>query len=382
MHKRRFGRISEYVRSRVYNNEDFRKQWKDTNPFIGTDKEFSFKGRTDFVIGLIYDPAQYHRYWIAACLDLGVSYKVVDILKDDWLEEVKKSGCAGFMIWPHINSMVLKDILDERVFLLEKYHGIKIYPGAEALALLDNKRRVRDWLLAAGFNPPKTWCFAQKAEALQWAETAKFPVIYKTVKGSVSRGVEIIESKAHAIRMINQCIGKGVYPHRMDRRNNQWDFILFQEYLHECGEIRLIRIGDDYFAIEKVRNVDAFHSGSGKMRWMPKNEYLLNRTKEITDKGGFRCMNVDFLQDKEGNYTVNELHALFHGPRIPDETNMGKYHQDPATGEWIFTPGNYYRNYTTNCRVLDFIKVLGLKFEDNKEWLSKDVFYEIDGRRM
>lgn len=381
MHKRKFGKLREFVRSRIYNNDHFRKQWRDTNPFIGTDKEWAYKGKTDFCIGLIYDPAQYHKYWIAACLDLGISYKVVDLLKDNWIEEIENSGCAGFIIWPHINSMVLKDILDERVYLLGKYRGIKVYPDVEGLSLLDNKRRVRDWLLAAGFNPPKTWCFAQQSEALAFAETASFPIIYKTIKGSVSRGVEIINSKEHAIRLINQCFGKGVYPHRMDRRNNQWDFILFQEYLHECGEIRLIRIGDDYLSIAKVRNVDPFHSGSGKMAWLEQNDFLLNRTKEITDKGGFRCMNVDFLQDKNGNYYVNELHALFHGPRIPDSPFCGKYHQD-ASGKWIFTPGNFYRNYTSNLRVLDLVKQLGLNYADDGEWLKKDIFYEIDGRRL
>jgi len=382
MHKRKFWRAKEFLRSRIYNNDHFRKQWADTNPFIGTDKEFNYNGTTEFKLGLIYDPAQYHKYWIAACLDLGISYQVVDILKDNWIEELKNSGCAGFLIWPHINSMVLKDIMDERVFLLEKYVGIKVYPGAEAIALLDNKRRVRDWLLAAGFKIPKTWCFAQKEDALNWAETIQFPVIYKTIKGSVSRGVEIIKTKEQAVQLINQCFGRGVYPYRMDRRNNQWDFILFQQYLHECDEVRLIRIGDDFIHIDKVRNIDPFHSGSGKMKWPERNEYLLNLTKEITDKGGFRCMNVDYLKDQEGNYYVNEMHALFHGPRIPESPNMGKYHQDPSSGNWEFTPGHFYRNYTSNLRVLDLVKQLGLPYADTGDWLKKDVFYEINGRSM
>lgn len=375
-------KLKEFVRSRLYNNEHFRKQWTKTNPFVGSDKEWEYKGNSGFTIGIVYDPAHYHKYYIAACLDLGISYKVIDILKDNWVELVNRSGCAGFMIWPHINSMVLKDILDERIFLLQKYLKQPVYPDPEALAILDNKRRVRDWLQANNFNLPQTWCFAYKAEAIEFAKNSSYPLVFKTVKGSVSRGVEIVRNRKRAMQLIEDCFGSGIHPYRMDRRNNQWDFILFQEYLEECYEKRLVRIGESYFAIEKVRGTTAFHSGSGHMRWLKQDDYLLNKTREITDAGNFRCMNVDFLIDKDGKDYVNELHALFHGPRITDKSNQGRFLYDENKKEWNFEEGNYYRNYTTNCRVLDFVKQMGLPFTDNRDWLSKDVFYEIDGRRL
>lgn len=378
----KLNKIKEAIRSRIYTNDHFRLQWKKDNPFAGTDKEWAYNAGTYFTLGIVYDPAHYHSYYIAACIDLQISYKVVDILKDNWIEEINNSDCAGFMIWPHINSQVLKEILDERTYLMSRYLSKSVYPDPESIALLDNKRRVRDWLLVNNFSPPKTWCFSEKSEAIQFINNTTYPIVFKTIKGSVSRGVEIIRNKKRALQLVNVCFGAGMHPYRMDRRNNQWDFILFQEYLENCEEKRLIRIGESYFSIEKIRGTSNYHSGSGLMKWSEMNEYYLNKTKELTDLGNFSCMNVDFLIDKDGKDYINELHPLFHGPRILDKTNQGRYLFDKKIKTWEFEEGNYYRNYTTNCRVLDFIKKLGLDYVDDKNWLSKDVFYEINGRRM
>ncbi len=373
--------IKEKIRSEIFNNYHFRNAWKMANPFVGTDKEWEGKGKSDFILGIAYDPAHYHRYFIAACIDLGISYKVVDLLRDDWIDVISKSGIKGLMIWPHINSQVLKEILDERILLLERDMKFPVYPDSTSIGLLDNKRRVRDWLLANNFEPPKTWCFSEKEQAMDFVSNFDFPLVFKTTKGSVSRGVEIVKSKSRAEKLISKCFGKGIHPYRMDSRNKQWDFILFQEYLHNCYEKRMIRVGDSFFSIAKVRGDDPFHSGSGFMEWGEKEDSLLNQTKQITDKGNFRCMNVDFLVDESGKTYVNELHALFHGPRIPESQLKGRY-LFSQSGDWDFEPGNFYRNYTTNLRVLDFISSIGLRFEEDQRWKSLPVFYEIDGRRM
>lgn len=31
-----------------------------------------------------------------ACKDLGIDYKIVDILSSDWIDNIKNSGCDGF----------------------------------------------------------------------------------------------------------------------------------------------------------------------------------------------------------------------------------------------------------------------------------------------
>jgi len=65
-------------------------------------------------MGIIYDPSHYHAYWMAACLDIQVSYRVIDIRTDDWIDRVTQSGCSAFLIWPMLSSAVLKEMVDER----------------------------------------------------------------------------------------------------------------------------------------------------------------------------------------------------------------------------------------------------------------------------
>ncbi len=374
-------RLKEFVRSRLLDNNDFRKSWKKANPFVGGPYEFEFIGSSEFKVAIAFDHAHYHRYFISACLDLNISFKVVDLLGDDWLSSFERETFVGLLIWPHLNSNKLKEILDERLMLLEKYTKIKMYPEAEGIYLLDNKRRVRDWLYVNNFKIPQTWCFTDREKALEFIDNVELPIVHKSVQGSVSRGVEIIKKRSRARSIIKRCFTSGIYPYRMDRRNIQWDFVMFQEYLEDCKEKRIIVVGESFFSIEKLKGNDDYMSGSGYMRWGENEEELFLYSSHIMERGNFRNMNVDFLIDQKGNFYVNELHSLFHGPRITDENRKGRYIRDKGNNSWKFEPGNYYRNYTTNLRVIDFLKSIGIDYTD-KSWLSKDVFFEVNGLRM
>ena len=374
-------KLKEFVRSRLLNNDDFRKTWKKANPFVGGPYEFEYEGESDFKVAIAYDHAHYHRYYISACIDLKISFQVVDLLSDHWLAHFESNDFVGLLIWPHLNSFKLKEIQDERLMLLAKYTNVKTYPDAEGIFLLDNKRRVRDWLYANNFKPPTTWCFSSREEAMEFLEHADYPIVHKSVQGSVSRGVEIVKTKARAQSIVKRCFSSGIYPYRMDRRNVQWDFVMFQEYLEGCREKRIIVVGDSYFSIEKLRGIDDYMSGSGYMQWGENEQELFLYSSKIMEKGNFRNMNVDFFIDNKGDFYVNELHALFHGPRITDENRKGRYLRNNGTDTWQFEAGNFYRNYTTNLRILDFLKSNGITYEE-WSWLAKDVFFEINGLRM
>lgn len=377
--------IPRFVKSYIRKNFSIRSYeesvWAKNNPFVNTENEWAFKGKSNFTLGILFDPAHYHRYFQAACIDLNVNYVVIDIRKDNWVEDIKKSNVAGILVWPHLNSSTLKEMFDERLALINDGLKIPVFPEPAGHYLLDNKRRVTDWLKVHGFEQPKSWCFYIKDEAMQFLESTTYPIVHKTVHGSVSKGVKIIETKEEAKQLVTQVFNKGIVPYSWDIRNKQWDFIFFQEYLHECEEKRLIRIGDSYFAIEKIRGNTAYHSGSGKMKWGNPDRIFFDKTKEICEKGNFRSMNVDFFVSKDNRILVNELHSVFHGPQISDEEYRGRHKYDAANDKWIFEAGNFYRNYTTNMRVADFIEHT-IKAPVSYDWLKLPVFHEINGLKM
>lgn len=346
--------------------------WAEENPYIGTDKEWNYRGQTDNTVAIIFDPAHYHKYFMTACLDIGVSYVVIDIRSNDWLKKLQDSRCTAVLLWPLITNIVLKEMIDERLRLIENELNLYVYPSSNEVWLLDNKRRVSDWLNVNDIEQPLTDSFFIEEEAIDFANNTSYPIVFKTVRGSVSHGVMILRSREQAIRIIKKAFSRGIVHERSDPRNFQWDFVLFQEYLPEVEEKRMIRIGDSFICIDKVRKGD-FHSGSGYMKWGDPGEKFLPLTKQITDKGNFRSMNVDFFISNDDRILVNELHTLFHGPVIPDSEKKGRYliSQD----KWIFESGNFYRNYCCNLRVLDLMNILKEQnLPDRFNWLSKPAF--------
>ncbi len=365
----------------IFPLEDYNlKIWERSNPYVNTPYEWEYKGETDFTMGIIYDASHYHSYYQSACLDFKISYKVIDITCDKWIENIEDSNCVGFLQWPHIFRTPFKTLFDERLKLIKETLHFNVYPGYEEIWTLDNKRRVRDWLKANKYPIPETHVFFDKQEAIAFIHSAKFPLVYKTINGSVSRGVEIIRSKDIALKFIHDCFGKGVTAARMDKRDKQWGQIVFQEYIEDVHERRMIRIGEYYLSIDKVKKGD-FHSGSGKMLWGDNDRYFLDMTKDVTERGNFRSMNVDFFISKEGRKMINEMHSLFRGPVITDLNNKGAYTYDKVNDKWDFIAGNYYRNYCCNLRVIDFLTQLNLIDKiDTKSWLDLPAFgyHEVD----
>jgi hypothetical protein len=350
------------------------RKWERNNPFVGTEYEWSFEGSSENTLGIVFDVGHFHRYWMAACIDMNVSYRVVDISTSDWVDRVVSSGCSAVGCWPMYSTPVMKDMIDERLLLMEEILGFKVYPSPQEFWSLDNKRRVRDWLTANEYPLVPTWCFFKEEEALDFAASTTYPVVFKTTRGSVSQGVRICRTRHDAERIVRQCFGRGVGRKRGDPRDRQWGFALFQEYLEDPEEIRMIRVGDSFFCIRKIQRGE-FHSGSGAMEWFePKTEWL-DLIRQLTNRAGYRCMNVDLFLPKDGRLLINELHAVFHGPRIQDNENTGRFTYESSKKTWDFQPGNYYRNYCTNLRVEDVLRSLGESNVINRgNWLGKPVW--------
>jgi len=191
--------------------------WAQENPYVGTDKEWRFKGKSKNKLSIIFDPAHYHKYYMTACLDLDISYEVIDIRKNDWLEEIKISGCNGILVWPLIANIVLKEMTDERLRLIEEELNIYVYPPSREVWLLDNKRRVSDWLRANNFDQPETHCFFIEEEAIEFVNETIYPVVFKTIRGSVSHGVMILKNKNEALRIIKKGLQKELFRKEVTR---------------------------------------------------------------------------------------------------------------------------------------------------------------------
>lgn len=352
--------VKRFVQKYV-NLLDLRKEgWIAQDLFAKEPPSSSHVSKYPYVLGIMKEFWHMHWHYIAACRDLGVKYKVLDISGPDWQDAVRDSHCDAFLVRPLVQVSIWKQMYDERLKIIVDKGGV-IFPSYEELWFWESKRRMHYWLEAHNIPHPKTHVFYDRDQARNNAETAGLPVVYKSDMGSSATGVIIFRDRNLLKKHINNVFKKGFTTYRRSPNDKEWGYIFLQEYVPNSREWRIIRIGDSYFGYEKLRVKD-FHSGSHKWAYSRPPTTLLNVCREITDKNNFLSMAFDIFLTRDGQYLVNEMQTLF-GMGNPYEmcvvdNKPGRMIYDEQTGNWVFEAGSFCQNYLDNLRVLTLLKIL------------------------
>lgn len=307
-----------------------------------------------YKLGIIKEFAHYHKYYICACRELGISYQLLDLSKNDWINIVQQSNCDAFLVWPSASLSVWKAMFDERMYCLAHEMGKIVYPSWEEIWLYENKRRVSYWLDAHNIPHPQTWVFYDRDEALEFVREWAFPLVLKTNTGAAASGVYILKTRSEAEALVRRAFSKGVVARRHNPNDRHWGYVLLQEYIDIKREWRMVRIGDSFFGHPKGRRGN-FHSGSGIALWDVPPRELLDFTRKVTETGNFSSMDVDVFETQEGEYLVNELQTVFGASYSVDQLRVdgkaGRFLHDEAANTWVFEEGNFARNACANARV-------------------------------
>ena len=224
-------------------------------------------------------------------------------------------------------------MFDDRLTVMVRDLGKIVYPSLTEIQLHESKLRMHYWLAAHRVPHPQTWVFYDRDYALDFAASNDPAIVYKSDFGSTGSGVRILRSRSTLKRLICKCFKSGIVCRNGDRRDRQWGVVLLQEYLPNVCEWRVIRLGDSYFAHQKLRKGE-FHSGSGRVGWYDPPSDLLSFALKITETGKFTSMGLDIFELPGGQYLVNELQSLF-GSRAESQMYIngrpGRYLYDPET---------------------------------------------------
>ena len=323
------------------------------NPFSSEPPDYDVP-ESRFKLGILREFMHYHKWYIAACRELGVSYRLIDLSSNDWIARVGESGCDAFLAWPSADLRAWRDLFDDRLRLMELELGLTVYPSYRETWMYENKRRTRDWLAAKGVPCPQTWIFYERAPALDFAARTELPVVVKTSLGASHSGVWIVRDRAGLRRLVKRALTRGLLARGRHQSEAEAGFILLQEYLPDVREWRLVRVGNSFFGHPKGR-VGDFHSGSGKVEWTPPEERHLNFLKQVTDLGGFTSMDVDVFETRKGELLVNELQTVFGAGFSVDQTRIngsaGRFVWAGEPPQWRFEEGDFARNACANARV-------------------------------
>jgi len=329
--------------------------WMAGNPYTDMPTASSSGSKYPYLLGILKEFCDFHLPYVAACRDLGVSYKVVDISGPDWLAQVEQSGCDAFLARPSGLTSVWKRLYDERLRVIALDLGKVVFPDYEGLWLYESKKRMHYWLQAHGVPHPQTWVFHDLKQTLGFVEQAALPIVYKSDFGSGASGVRVLRDRRALRRHVKRCFSKGFRAYTRCVSDREWGSVLLQEYLPDAQEWRMIRLGDSYFGYEKLKRGD-FHSGSHAWHYERPSAELLDFARYVTNTGCFTSMAVDVLVACDGRLLVNELQALF-GVDDPSEPQRvvdgkpGRMIWDETADSWRFEEGSFCDNSCCNLRV-------------------------------
>ncbi len=313
-----------------------------------------------------------HKYYIKSCEELEIDYEIIDIIADDWMEQIQKSNCDGFLCRPPSKFNERKTLFDERLYIITNWIRKPIYPSFDELFIYENKRMMAYWLELNQFPHAKTYIFYRKKDFIDYINNlAVYPFVFKMNTGTSSKGVKIIKNKLQAKYIANSIFGianpkltLGYTPETTGvlkfpaLGTIQKHFVLIQEYHKIKWEWRIVKIDGSYFGHKKLKSGE-FASGTKLKGWDKPPEELLHLTKEICDKGKFLSMDVDFFETEAGTFLVNELQSIFGQSTenlmyIDNQPGRFVFQND----KFIFEEGKFNKHQSFLLRVKHFIKIL------------------------
>lgn len=259
----------------------------------------------------------------------------------DCVDEVKRAQYDGVIVCIQHDTSVERSRYSEVLVALYSRH-LNVYPALVEGAVYENKRCLRDVCVANDIAIPDTKVFDAYSDLDQALPTISFPAILKSSMGAGASGVIKITSSKMLMKYAKLAFGSGLNRKMADYRDKDWGYILVQEYIPNLREYRVIKIGESWFAHEKIANDQGFHSGSGNSRWISPELALLEFCWDVANKLKINIAAFDIFETTEGRYLVNEIQCWF-GSYSPSQMYVdgkpGRYIK--KNHGWEFEEGEY-----------------------------------------
>lgn len=289
----------------------------------------------------------FSRDWISYCERNKIDYKIVNCYDSNIVAEL--ADCDLLMF--HHHHAGPRDVLFAKQLLFSlQQSGNKVFPDFNTCWHFDDKLGQKYLLEAIQAPMAPTWAFYEKSMALDWAQKASFPKVFKLRGGAGSSNVKLINSKSEAFKIINKAYGRGFSSY------NKWDdlkehirkskgdkksvlgilgsfkrlftatrfshiagrqkgYVLFQEFIAgNTFDIRVVVIADKAFAIKRLVRKDDFRaSGSGHILYAKEeiDERCVKIAFETTHKLQGQCVAYDFVFTAENKPLIVEINYGF-----------------------------------------------------------------------
>lgn len=229
--------------------------------------------RTSVSIGIARDHTGWWRRVEQAARAYDWKAETFDIERHDWLT---KARSFDIIVWrPNLDPPFCEEA-KEKIYLLERVLGKRVYPNWSTFWHYDNKRAQAYLFDVHGIPTPPTFVSYSLADAEEFAERADYPIVAKCAGGAASSAVRLMRNHGEARRAVRRAFGEPLLLRALRRWGvrlrltpfSQNRYVLWQEFVADNQrDLRITVIGCRYvFAFWRNNRPGDFRaSGSGRI---------------------------------------------------------------------------------------------------------------------
>jgi hypothetical protein len=288
---------------------------------------------------------------------------------------------TGFLVRAAGDNEVRKQMYNERLWFVQINTPIPQCTQAyEGILLYENKRMQAYWMDVHHIQHPETHIFYRKEDAIDFLNSnTDWPLVSKPNLGGGGEGINMVKSRHRGVRLINKVFTRFKFYNPGLKRWRKWRFLklpvmddkqhnylIFQQFIPSKWEWRIIKVGDTYFGHQKLAR-RGLHSGSGRVGHVDPPKALFELVRDISLKSGVRAINVDILEQTDGQYFVNEIQTFWGGRKhYQMKINERSCRYIDRGDHWELEYGEFHQNRGCNLRVADFVSILSAQHNPSK----------------
>lgn len=314
--------------------------------------------------------------WISYCESQNINFKIVNCYDTDIISQI--ADCDA-LLWHHHHTLAKDKLFAQQLLYSLEQAGKKVFPNFNTGWHFDDKLGQKYLLESIDAPFVTTDVFYDKEAALEWADKATYPKVFKLRGGAGSSNVKLVYNKSKAKELIKIAFDKGfpsynklgdfkenIRKYRLGKNNlinvlksvrrfiksteyatvhgPEKGYVLFQEFIpNNQFDIRVVTIGSRAFALKRiVRKGDFRASGSGFIEYGKEeiDERCVKLAFETTLKLKAQCVAYDFVFDRENKPLIVEINygfaheAYFNCPGYWDE-KLNWYPGSFNSAHWI-----------------------------------------------
>jgi glutathione synthase/RimK-type ligase-like ATP-grasp enzyme len=303
------------------------------------------------MIAIHHQTGSFSEQWEKYCVENAIPFIRVNIFDHGIVQHLRQERVTGLLFHVTAHMEFRTRVAAHAVCRSLELCGIAVYPNDGSYWHCDDKISQHYLFEALGVPRCINHIFYGKKEAMEWANTATYPKVFKLRCGASSSNVQLVRSKRDAVKLINKMFGSGLkatpglfddlatksYKHHAKRDwkavckrlpatvsriitalrtiPKERGYVYFQDFVaNNDHDTRVVIIGKRAFAYRRMVRANDFRaSGSGKFDVSPEmvDPRCIDLAFQISRKIESQSLALDFLFDDSNSPIVVECCYAF-----------------------------------------------------------------------